>query len=88
MDDKLSYGDYYKFNPATSVENGVGMEVLPDLNSHTVHIVNFCLVKGGMTFKMSFMFPIKPINLGNYVKPLPEDESVPHSPEFKWIHTP
>jgi glyoxylase-like metal-dependent hydrolase (beta-lactamase superfamily II) len=174
LESKLSYGDDYKFIPATSVESGVGMEVLPDLYSHTIQIVNFCLVgqpstkdfvlvdagmphsadeiisvieerfgadsqpkaiilthghfdhvgaiielvkwwdvpvyahqlempfltgktgypkpdstvEGGMISKMSFMFPNKPINLGNYVKPLPKDGSVPHLPEFKWIHTP
>ncbi|AMQ08087.1 MBL fold metallo-hydrolase [Sporosarcina psychrophila] len=174
MDNKISYGEDYKFIPATSVESGNGTEVLPDLYSHTVQIVNICLVghpetkefvlidagmphsankiisvtekrfgtnskpmaiilthghfdhvgaiielvrhwdvsvyahelempfltgktsypepdttvEGGMISKMSSMFPIKPINLENYVKPLPEDGSVPHLPGFRWIHTP
>jgi len=174
MDNKLSYGEDYKYIPATSVESGSGMEVMADLYSHTVQIVNICLVghpktkefvlvdagmplsankiisvtekrfganskpkaiilthghfdhvgaivelvkhwdvpvyahelempfltgktsypepdptvEGGMISKMSPMFPIKPINLGNYVKPLPVDGSVPHLPGFRWIHTP
>lgn len=45
-------------------------------------------VEGGMVAKMSPMFPIEPIDLGEYVHVLPNDESVPFLPEFKWIHTP
>lgn len=37
---------------------------------------------------MSAMFPNEAINLGNRVKSLPADGSVPHLSEFKWIHTP
>jgi len=174
LDNNLSYGSDYKQIPATSVASGTGKEVLPDLYSHTVQIVNISLVglpgtndfvlvdagmphsaneifsvteerfganskpkaiilthghfdhvgaiielvkrwdvpvyahelempfltgktsypepdptvEGGMISKMSPMFPIKPINLRNYVKPLPEDGSVPHLPGFRWIHTP
>lgn len=40
----MSYGDDYKFIPATSVGSGVGIEVLPDLFCHTIQIVNICLV--------------------------------------------
>ncbi len=45
-------------------------------------------VEGGMVAKMSPMFPIEPINLGNNVKPLPSDGTVPYMTGFKWIHTP
>lgn len=44
MTDSISYGDDYKFIPATSVGSGTGIEVLPDLYSHTIQIVNICLV--------------------------------------------
>ena len=44
MENNLSYGDDYKFIPATSVKSGTGKEVLPDLYSHTVQIVNISLV--------------------------------------------
>ncbi|MER2089738.1 MBL fold metallo-hydrolase [Sporosarcina sp. JAI121] len=174
MNNDLSYGDDYKYIPATSIESGTGKEILPDLYSHTVQIVNISLVghpntnefvlvdagmphsaneiisvieerfgagsqpkaiilthghfdhvgaiielvqrwsvpvyahelempfltgktsypepdptvEGGMISKMSPMFPINPINLGDHVKPLPEDGSVPHLPGFRWIHTP
>ena len=44
MTDSISYGDDYKFIPATSVGSGTGIEVLPDLYCHTIQIVNICLV--------------------------------------------
>ena len=40
----MSYGSDYKYIPATSIGSGVGIEVLPDLYSHTIQIVNICLV--------------------------------------------
>lgn len=44
MDKDMSYGSDYKYIPATSIGSGVGIEVLPDLYSHTIQIVNICLV--------------------------------------------
>lgn len=44
MDKDMNYGEDYKFIPATSVGSGVGLEVLPDLYSHTIQIVNIVLV--------------------------------------------
>ena len=44
-------------------------------------------VEGGMVAKMSPLFPNEPIDLGNSVKALPTDGTVPHMPEFRWIHT-
>ncbi|WP_164219718.1 MBL fold metallo-hydrolase [Virgibacillus sp. YIM 98842] len=45
-------------------------------------------VEGGMVSEMSPMFPNEPVNLGDSVKKLPSDGTVPYMPEFKWIHTP
>jgi glyoxylase-like metal-dependent hydrolase (beta-lactamase superfamily II) len=45
-------------------------------------------VEGGMVAKMSPMFPNEAINLGNNVKPLPANGTVPEMAGFKWIHTP
>ncbi|MFC4560057.1 MBL fold metallo-hydrolase [Virgibacillus kekensis] len=45
-------------------------------------------VEGGMVAKMSKFFPTDPIELGDMVKPLPADGSVPYLEEWKWIHTP
>jgi glyoxylase-like metal-dependent hydrolase (beta-lactamase superfamily II) len=44
MDKELSYGSDYKFIPATSIASGVGIQVLPDIYSHTIQIVNICFV--------------------------------------------
>jgi glyoxylase-like metal-dependent hydrolase (beta-lactamase superfamily II) len=44
MEKDMSYGSDYKFIPATSVNSGTGVEVLPDLYSHTIQIVNLFLV--------------------------------------------
>jgi glyoxylase-like metal-dependent hydrolase (beta-lactamase superfamily II) len=45
-------------------------------------------VEGGMVAKMSPLFPNEPIDLGKNVHMLPSDGTVPHMPNFKWIHTP
>ncbi|KPC99285.1 putative metallo-hydrolase YflN [Geobacillus sp. BCO2] len=45
-------------------------------------------VEGGLLAKISPFFPNEPIQLGNRVQPLPEDGTVPHLPEFRWLHTP
>ena len=170
----MNYGRDYKFIPATSIESGHGLEVLPDLFCYTIQIVNICFVgqphtndfvlidagmpkcaneiisvtekrfgtnsrpkaiilthghfdhvggiielikywdvpvyahqmeipfltglqsypepdptvEGGMVAKMSPLFPNEPIDLGNSVKVLPADGTVPHMPEFRWVHTP
>ncbi|MGN7476336.1 MBL fold metallo-hydrolase [Solibacillus silvestris] len=40
MDKEMNYGDDYKFIPATSIQSGVSIEVLPDLYVHTIQIAN------------------------------------------------
>ena len=45
-------------------------------------------VEGGSIAKMSFIFPIDPINLGNHVEALPSDGTVPFMAGFQWVHTP
>ncbi|ASZ66857.1 MBL fold metallo-hydrolase [Bacillus cereus] len=174
MDNEMNYGSDYTFIPATSIESGHGIEVLPDLFCYTIQIVNICFVgnpesndfvlvdagmpkcaneiisvaedrfgtnsrpkaiilthghfdhvggiielikywdvpvyahqmeipfltgqqsypepdptvEGGMVAKMSPLFPNEPIDLGSSIKVLPTDGTVPHMPEFRWIHTP
>ena len=44
LDNEMNYGSDYKFIPATSIESGHGLEVLSDLFSYTVQIVNICFV--------------------------------------------
>ncbi len=174
MEKDMQYGSDYKFIPATSIGSGVGIQVVSDIYSHTIQIVNFILVgepgtsdyvivdagmpgsaeeiiavceerfgkesrpkaillthghfdhvgaiielvehwkvpvyaheleipfltgqtsypepdssvEGGMVAKISPLFPNEPIQLGSHVEKLPEDGTVPHLPEFRWIHTP
>lgn len=45
-------------------------------------------VEGGLVAKLSPMFPNAGINLGEHIKPLPDNGTVPLLPEWKWIHTP
>ncbi|TKC16084.1 MBL fold metallo-hydrolase [Robertmurraya kyonggiensis] len=44
MEKGMYYGDDYKFIPATSIGSGVGIQVLPDIYSYTIQIVNIVLV--------------------------------------------
>lgn len=44
MDKEMSYGSDYKFIPATSIGSGVTIQMLPDLFSHTIQIVNVVFV--------------------------------------------
>ncbi|MFU0790371.1 MBL fold metallo-hydrolase [Virgibacillus proomii] len=45
-------------------------------------------VEGGLLAKIAGMYPNEPINLGDAVQPLPEDQQVPYLNGWKWIHTP
>lgn len=45
-------------------------------------------VEGGLVAKMSPMFPVEPIDLGGHIETLPSDGTIPHLPEWRWIHTP
>jgi glyoxylase-like metal-dependent hydrolase (beta-lactamase superfamily II) len=44
LDKDMAYGEDYKYIPATSIGNGNGLEVRPDLFCYTVQIVNVILV--------------------------------------------
>lgn len=45
-------------------------------------------VGGGLVARMSSYFPNEAINLGDRVKPLPADHSVPTMPGWEWVYTP
>lgn len=45
-------------------------------------------VGGGMMASMAFVYPKGPIDVQEHLQQLPEDGSVPHLPEWRWIHTP
>jgi glyoxylase-like metal-dependent hydrolase (beta-lactamase superfamily II) len=45
-------------------------------------------VGGGMMTAMSFLYPKGPIDVLAYVSKLPDDNTIPGFPEWKYIHTP
>jgi glyoxylase-like metal-dependent hydrolase (beta-lactamase superfamily II) len=45
-------------------------------------------VASGLVAKLSPLFPNHGINIGNQVKALPTDSTVPGMPGWKWVHTP
>lgn len=45
-------------------------------------------VGGGAMATLAFVYPRKAIDIGEFLKELPEDNSVPGMPEWRWIHTP
>jgi glyoxylase-like metal-dependent hydrolase (beta-lactamase superfamily II) len=174
LDHDMTYGEDYKYIPATSIRSGTGLEVLTDLFCYTIQIVNVTLVgnpnakdfvlvdagmpysaheiievtekrfgpnsrpkaiilthghfdhvgaiidlvkhwevpvyahelelpylqgemsypepdptvEGGMVAKLSSFFPNQPIHLGNHIKSLSADGSIPFMLGYRWIHTP
>ncbi|MEG6584475.1 MBL fold metallo-hydrolase [Dendrosporobacter sp. 1207_IL3150] len=45
-------------------------------------------VNDGLMSKISPLYPNQSINLGSYVKPLPDDYRIPGAPQWRWIATP
>ncbi len=45
-------------------------------------------VGGGLMPLMSWTFPTEPINVWNHLNVLPEDNTIPGLPEWKYLHTP
>lgn len=45
-------------------------------------------VEGGMLAKISFTYPIEPINIKSRLKELPVDGEIPELPDWKWYHVP
>lgn len=41
--------------------------------------------EGGLLAKISFIYPIEPINIKNHLFPLPTDHTVPHMPGWVWV---
>ena len=45
-------------------------------------------VGGGLMARAAFLYPSGPVNLGDRVRPLPADGTVPPLPGWRWLHTP
>ncbi|MGN8646972.1 MBL fold metallo-hydrolase [Gracilibacillus sp. HCP3S3_G5_1] len=63
-------------------------EELPFLTGKKAYPEPDATVEGGVIAKMSPMFPNEPIDLGDNIEALSADGTVPHMPDFRWIHTP
>lgn len=61
---------------------------LPYVTGKKAYPMPDATVEGGLLAKISPMYPNEPINLGKYVKTLPEDGLIPGLPEWRWLHTP
>ncbi|RXJ01890.1 MBL fold metallo-hydrolase [Anaerobacillus alkaliphilus] len=61
---------------------------LPFLTGKTDYPEPDPTVEGGLIAKLSPLFPNDAINLGEHVKALPEDGSIPAMTGWKWYHTP
>jgi glyoxylase-like metal-dependent hydrolase (beta-lactamase superfamily II) len=45
-------------------------------------------VGGGVMASMAFVYPSGPIDVQEYLRELPEDGTVPHLPDWRYVHTP
>lgn len=45
-------------------------------------------VEGGLVAKMASVFPVEAIDISAHLHELPSDDSVPHLPDWQWVHTP
>jgi glyoxylase-like metal-dependent hydrolase (beta-lactamase superfamily II) len=61
---------------------------LPFLTGKTKYPEPDPTVEGGLIAKLSSFYPNEPINVGEHVKALPSDGTIPHMPGYRWIHTP
>ena len=61
---------------------------IPYLNGEQDYLEPDGSVEGGFIAKISPSFPNQGIDLGKYIHELPLDGSVPHMPEWRWVHTP
>lgn len=60
----------------------------PYLNGSTSYPKPDPGVGGGLIATLSPLFPTSPVDLGRRLQALPADHSVPHMPDWRWIHTP
>jgi glyoxylase-like metal-dependent hydrolase (beta-lactamase superfamily II) len=61
---------------------------LPYLTGQSAYPPPDPMVGGGMMARTSFLFPKHPYDFRPHIAPLPSDGSVPHLPDWRWVHTP
>lgn len=45
-------------------------------------------VGGGMMTEMAFLYPTDPVDISSFISALPDNNTIPYLPGWKWIHTP
>lgn len=61
---------------------------LPYLNGTSSYPPPDPSVGGGLMATLSRFYPRGPVDVSQWLQPLPADGSVPHMPGWRWIHTP
>jgi glyoxylase-like metal-dependent hydrolase (beta-lactamase superfamily II) len=61
---------------------------MPYLTGHSAYPPPDSTVGGGMMSSIAFLYPKKPINLGGRVHVLSKEGTIPHMPDWIYIHTP
>lgn len=61
---------------------------LPFLNGTSSYPPPDPSVGGGLMATLSRFYPRGPVDVSQWLQPLPSDGSVPHMPDWRWIHTP
>ena len=61
---------------------------LPYLNGTASYPPPDTHVGGGAMSAMAGLFPRRPIDVTRWLRPLPEDGSLPSMPGWRWLHTP
>lgn len=60
----------------------------PYLNGAAAYPPGDPSVGGGMMSRLARFYPTKPVDVGDRLRALPEDGTVPHLPGWRWLHTP
>ena len=61
---------------------------LPYLNGSMAYPPPDPTVGGGLMAALSPMYPRGPIDVSRWLRPLPDDGTVPGMPDWQWLHTP
>ena len=60
----------------------------PYLNGSAAYPPGDPSVGGGMMANLASLYPTKPVDVSAWLRPLPDDGSVPSMPGWTWLHTP
>lgn len=61
---------------------------VPYLNGSASYPATDPWLGGGLMPLLAPLFPRTPIDVSRWLRPLPDDDTVPHLPGWRWIHTP